>query len=77
MLHCFEMENDQGEEDPGAAPEADPVLRPYIELEDYGSLYVSGVAVEMEFRGQGLGTKLMERAEARARELGLPRVSLI
>ncbi len=49
----------------------------YMELEDYGSLYVSGVAVEMEFRGQGLGTKLMERAEARARELGLPRVSLI
>lgn len=77
MLHCFEMENDQGEEGPGAAPEADPVLRPYMELEDYGSLYVSGVAVEMEFRGQGLGTKLIERAEARARELGLPRVSLI
>ncbi len=32
MLHCFEMENDQGEEDPGAAPEADPVLRPYTDI---------------------------------------------
>lgn len=72
MLHCFKME-----EDPGAEPESDPVLRPYMELEDYCSLYISGVAVAEDFRGQGLGTKLLAEAESRAKKLGLPRLSLI
>jgi ribosomal protein S18 acetylase RimI-like enzyme len=72
MLHSFPMEAD-----PDAEPESDPVLRPYSELEDYGSLYVSGVAVAEEYRGQGLGTALMAEAEKRAKALALPRVSLI
>lgn len=72
MLHSFAME-----ESPDAEPESDPVLRPYMELEDYGSLYVSGVAVVEEYRGQGLGSALMAAAEARAKAMGLPRVSLI
>ncbi len=33
MAHSFDME-----EDPDAEPESDPVLKPYSELEDYGSL---------------------------------------
>ena len=72
MLHAFPMEAD-----PDAQPETDPVLRPYSELEDYGSLYVSGVAVLPAARGAGIGTALMDAAAARARSLSLPRVSLI
>jgi ribosomal protein S18 acetylase RimI-like enzyme len=71
MLHAFPMEHD-----PGAA-EADPVLRPYSELEDYGSLYVSGVALFPRYRGSGIGTQLMAAAVERAQGLGLQRVSLI
>jgi GNAT superfamily N-acetyltransferase len=72
MLHAFPME-----EDPQAAPEADPVLRPYSELEDYGSLYLSGLALFPPFRGRGIGTQLMLAADDRASGLGLQRVSLI
>ena len=34
MAHSFDME-----EDLDAEPKSDPVLKPYSELEDYGSLY--------------------------------------
>lgn len=76
MLHSFAM-HEAPNGAPAAEPEADPVLMPYLELEDYGSFYVSGLAVVEKFRGLGLGTQLMAEAETRARALGLPRVSLI
>jgi ribosomal protein S18 acetylase RimI-like enzyme len=72
MLHAFAMERDAD-----AQPETDPVLRPYSELEDYGSLYISGVALFPQHRGQGLGTRLLDAAAARAHELSLTRLSLI
>ncbi len=72
MAHSFAME-----EDPDAEPEQDPVLRPYAELEDYGSLYISSLAIVDGFRNQGYGGKLMELVNARAKDLGLPRLSLI
>jgi ribosomal protein S18 acetylase RimI-like enzyme len=72
MVHSFPMEAD-----PDARSEEDPVLRPYAELEDVGSLYVSGLAVHPEHRGAGIGAELMECAHERARAKGLPRVSLI
>ncbi len=72
MAHSFPME-----EDPDAEPEADPVLRPYAELEDYGSLYLSSLAIVERCRNRGLGARLMELVNARAKELGLPRLSLI
>ena len=72
MAHSFPMDAD-----PAAGPETDPVLRPYGELEDYGSLYLSGVAVFPGHRGHGIGTKLMASTDDRARCLGRPRVSLI
>lgn len=82
MLHSFAM--DPPEESPAATPpppaapaEVDPVLAPYAELEDYGSLYISGVAVWPEYRDRGIGGRLMDAAEIRARQLGLPRLSLI
>jgi ribosomal protein S18 acetylase RimI-like enzyme/uncharacterized OsmC-like protein len=76
MLHCFPMPVRENPANDNDAP-VDPVLRPYAELEDPGSLYVSGLAVFPGHRGRGLGRRLMERARARAATLGLPRVSLI
>lgn len=72
MAHAFEMEADAE-----ASVEEDPVLRPYAELEDPGSLYLSGLAVEGRHRGCGAGGALMDRVEELARAKGLPRVSLI
>lgn len=72
MLHAFPME-----QDPDADPESDPVLRPYSQLEDYGSLYISSVAVFDRFRGQGIGSRLLAAAGERAKAIGLPRLSLI
>jgi ribosomal protein S18 acetylase RimI-like enzyme len=83
MLHSFVMPPREETGDEAAANDndngeaVDPVLQPYAELEDPGSLYVSGVAVTPEHRGRGLGGKLMAQARARAEALDLPRVSLI
>ena len=72
MAHCFAME-----EDPDAEPEDDSVLKPYSELEDYGSLYLSGVAVFEQYRNAGIGKALMDAVNLRAKDLSLPRISLI
>lgn len=76
MVHSFAMPPRDAAGDTGDEP-VDPVLQPYAELEDPGSLYVSGVAVYPEHRGRGLARRLMEEARARAEALGLPRMSLI
>lgn len=57
--------------------EIDPVLRPYSELEQYDSLYVCAMAMFPEYRGKGIGTKLLEIAERQAREEGFKQLSLI
>jgi len=75
MLHSFPMPPRDAAAD--KVETVDPVLRPYAELEDPGSLYVSGVAVYPEHRGRGLARRLMDQARARAEALALPRVSLI
>lgn len=72
MAHSYPME-----QNPDAEPESDPVLRPYSELEDYGSLYISGLAVIEGHRNAGIGQALMEAVNGRARDLSLPRISLI
>ena len=72
MVHSFPMHVT-----PGDAPESDPVLRSYMELELDASLYVSGIAVYETYRGMGIGTDLMRFAFARAQELGLAKISLI
>jgi len=71
MLHGFEMPESDG------GITKDPVLRPYAELEDAGSYYVSGIALFPDHRAQGIGTALLEAAHERAISLKLPRVSLI
>lgn len=74
MVHSFPMHKPAADSGSG---DIDPVLAPYNELEDYGSLYVSAVAVFHEHRGFGIGTRLLEEARRRARTLGLDRLSLI
>ena len=73
MLHGFPMQAPDG---PPEA-ESDPVLRPYSELEDLGSFYVSGIAVYEPYRGRGIGTALIGAAHRQATFLGCPRISLI
>jgi ribosomal protein S18 acetylase RimI-like enzyme len=72
MIHRFPME-----ESPDGEKEEDPVLRPYSELEEYGSLYISGIALFPEFRGRGIGTRLIEEAAGQAKRRGLGKLSLI
>lgn len=72
MVHAFEM--------PAIVPnaaEADPVLAPYAELEDAGSLYISGLAVHEPYRGLGIGSRLLDCIGALAVTQAIPRLSLI
>jgi len=70
MLHAFEISE-------ASEAETDPVLRPYAELEAPGSLYISGVALFPEYRGLGIGSRLMDAALQTAQERDLPKLSLI
>lgn len=65
--------------DPGPMDEIPSVVRPLVELESRapGSWYVNAVATDPEYRGQGIGHKLMALAEQLARESGAEAVSLI
>ncbi len=72
MAHSFEEV-----EDPDSEPTSDPVLKPFSELEDYGSLYLSGLAVVEQHRNTGIGLALLEAVKQRAKDLSLPRTSLI
>ncbi len=74
MVHSFAMHEQEGDD---REEGVDPVLAPYAELEDYGSLYVSGVAIFHEYRNLGIGTALLKEARRRGRALGLERLSLI
>ena len=78
MMLGFEM-REPPPEGRGAEParEVDPVLEPYTHLEDYGSLYISALAVFNEHRGLGIGTRLLQEARRRARAMGFDRLSLI
>ncbi|PUB10400.1 GNAT family N-acetyltransferase [Yoonia sediminilitoris] len=57
MIHAFPMPiGDRAVED-------DPILKPYADLEVPGSVYVSGIAVQEEYRGRGIGTLLLDQVE--------------
>ena len=75
MLHAFPME-DQPEHKEAGEP-MDPVLEPYTKLEVPGSYYISAMATFPEHRGKGLGTRMLEIANGRARENGCPQISLL
>jgi ribosomal protein S18 acetylase RimI-like enzyme len=74
MLVAFPMpEPDDHSKD----SDTDPVLAPYGKLEQYDSYYICGMAVFPEYRGMGIGTKFLDIAEIKAKELNLPQLSLI
>ncbi|MCW8916693.1 MAG: GNAT family N-acetyltransferase [Magnetovibrio sp.] len=73
MVMAFVTETD-GEPLPD---DFDPVIRPFAELEEDKSLYISGIAVFEQFRGLGIGTTLMDEVEQRARRDAHPSLSLI
>ena len=71
MIIAFPMEIDD------EYAESDPVLVPYSKLEEPASYYICGMAVFPEYRGRGIGTRLLMLAEKRACEHGLQKLSLI
>lgn len=73
LLHAYPMFVDP-EFDPAGI---DPVLRPAAELEEDASYYIAGLALRPDCRSQGVGTALMDVAEAQARDRGLEKLSLI
>lgn len=74
MLVAFPMPEP---DDSGEDTETDPVLAPYGRLEQHNSYYICGMAVFPEYRGMGIGTKFLEIAQKKAKELNLPQLSLI
>ena len=62
---------------PDEVRDGDPILKPYLELELYGSLYISSIAVFENHRGRGIGTHLLHWTFAHATEIGMGKVSLI
>lgn len=51
-------------------------VRPMLELQDWGSMFLNILAVSDAHRGSGIGTKLLDWAEARTAEAGYDRLSL-
>ncbi len=71
MLVAFPMHIDPSEQ------ESDPVLAPYSKLEEDNSYYICGMALIPEYRGHGIGSRLLTLAEQQARERGFGKLSLI
>ncbi len=71
MLSAFPMHVDPD------YTEEDPYLRPYSELEHDNSFYICGMAVFENYRNQGIGTHLLEKATELARDKGYDTLSLI
>ena len=74
MMLSYAMHGWEGD---GATSTVDPVLEPFTELVDHGSLYIAALAMFHEHRGLGIGTRLLAEAQRRARTMGLERLSLI
>lgn len=51
-------------------------VRPMLQLQDWGSMFLNALAVGDDFRGCGVGTRLLGWAEERAKDLGFDRLSL-
>jgi ribosomal protein S18 acetylase RimI-like enzyme len=76
MLVAFPVEqadSNEGDSD----EEVDPVLKPYSELEQPGSFYICGMALFPEYRGNGLGIRMLELAQQQAYQRGFDELSLI
>lgn len=65
--------------DPGYAflpSERTEHIQPMLRLQDWGSMFLNALAVGDQCRGRGIGGCLLDWALMRARDLGLPRLSL-
>ena len=51
-------------------------IRPMLQLQDWGSMFLNALAVEQACRGLGIGSRLLDWAKTRARDQGLGRLSL-
>jgi len=51
-------------------------IRPMLRLLDLGSVFLNALAVSDQCHSRGIGRHLLEWAPTRARDLGLPRLSL-
>lgn len=51
-------------------------IRPMLELQDWGSMFLNSLAVSDAYRGFGIGAALLGWAESRAAEAGHDRLSL-
>ena len=57
--------------------EDDPILAPFMILEEDDSYYICGVSLFEQYRGQGIGSDLMALAENLAKEKGFSKTSLV
>lgn len=64
--------------DPGDISDLSDVHGPVLELEEFaaGTWYIMTLSVFAEYRGQGLGTSLLKRAEKLAQKAAASRISL-
>ena len=72
MVHAYPMEAVSDVPD-----DMDPVLEPYCHLESAPGLYIAGIACYPDWRGLGLGTKMIDLMRHRAMSENLPELSLI
>ena len=76
-LHAFPMDLSENDPQDLLIPEDRyPVFAPFEHLHANGSYYINAVAVYPQFRGQGVGTELMEKAEAEAVAMSFDYASL-
>jgi ribosomal protein S18 acetylase RimI-like enzyme len=73
MLFTFPIEEEQEADD----EPADPILKPYEELEIPGSFYICALALLPGFRGRGVGTKMLSIARRQAHQRGFGTLSLL
>jgi ribosomal protein S18 acetylase RimI-like enzyme len=71
MVFAFPMHGHSSNE------ESDPVLDPYRKLREDNSYYICGMAVSPEYRGHGIGTRLLALVEDHARDKEFEKVSLM
>ncbi len=73
MLFTFPIEEGQEAHD----EPADPILKPYEELEIPGSFYICALALLPGFRSRGVGTKVLSIAREQAHQRGFGTLSLL
>jgi ribosomal protein S18 acetylase RimI-like enzyme len=77
LLHSYPLYACSDIEKEGESENADPVFRPFIGMEVAHTLYIPGLAIHKDWRGQGIGSLLLGEAHRRAQVFNLKKLSLI